>query len=254
MKLYLAGVSIGFHPLKHFLHEFQRPDSTIPRPIYSLESFESIHKDFIKYTKSKYCKGFLLDSGAFTFLKKSANIDWDIYLDKYINFINEFKIDLFFELDIDAIVGISKVEQFRQILEDGTGKQCIPVWHKSRGKDYFIKLCQKYDYVAVGGLAIKVITKDDYKYLPWFVKTAHQNGTKIHCLGFCPKDVEKYNFDSFDVSSWASCMQYGGGYDIFNGHGMTRKRVDGRRAAPYVDFATHQLSEWVKYQHHLDTL
>ena len=60
-----------------------------------------------------------------------------------IEFINTYKIDKFFELDIDSVVGYEEVLKLRKKLEHLTEKQCIPVWHTSRGKEDFLKTCGK---------------------------------------------------------------------------------------------------------------
>ena len=83
-------------------------------------------------------KMFLLDSGAFTFMNsQKGKVNFDEYLTRYINFINKYDIKYFFELDVDSIVGYEKVKQLRKRLENETGKKCITVWHKSRGKEEY---------------------------------------------------------------------------------------------------------------------
>lgn len=178
-----------------------------------LESFFGIqkHKDLKKYitTPAK----FLLDSGAFSFLgsAKKIKIDWDVYLENYADFINKYEIENFFELDIDSLVGLDKIEKMRERLEVLTGKQPIPVWHKNRGKDYFVEMCKKYKYVALGGLALKEIPILLYeKHFPWFISVAHKFGTKIHGLGYTSSDgLKKYKFDSVDSSTWIVGARYG---------------------------------------------
>lgn len=96
MKIYLACTA-------ELKNEF---NSGLVRPqdIYVLESFYSI-ADWQKSLLNRF-KGFLLDSGAFTFMSNAAkhgNIDWLSYVDRYCDFIIENDIRLFFELDIDKI-------------------------------------------------------------------------------------------------------------------------------------------------------
>jgi len=223
-------------------------------PSYILLNFHDVSEAALKYANSS-ANSFLMDSGAFTMMsdpKKATNLN--DYVSSYIDFLNKNNPDLYFELDIDAVVGLSAVESIRARLEAEVNKPIVPVWHKSRGKEYFIKMCKKYDYVAVGGLAIGVITKDDYKYLPWFVKTAHKHGSKIHGLGFCPTNVSRYGFDSVDVSSWLSPVRFGGGFDKFENGRIKHHKVNGKRQVHWIELARHQLSEWVKYQRYLDTL
>lgn len=147
-------------------------------------------------------KNFLLDSGAFTFLQgnEQASII-DAYADKYAEFINRHNIQHFFELDVDVLVGLEKVEKIRNRLQALTGKRPIPVWHLSRGKQYFIDLCKSYKYVALGGIAIKELT--DCRFFSWFISQAHKAGTKIHGLGFTQlPQLKKYHFDSVDSTAW----------------------------------------------------
>lgn len=190
---------------------------------YILESF--YYADEITKKLIPYFGDFLLDSGAFTFMQgKSGSIDWEEYIDRYADFINETDTKKFFELDIDSIVGYDKVLQYRRTLEAKTGKQCIPVWHKSRGKEEFIRMCKEYPYVALGGIAIAKGAKDEFdsKYFPWFIKTAHEYGAKIHCLGYTNMEgIKKYHFDSVDSTSWTAGNRFGFIYK-FDGNTMQK--------------------------------
>ena len=196
---------------------------------------------------------FLLDSGAFTFMNSNKKqINWDDYLTEYINFINKYDIQYFFELDIDSVVGLKEVERLRYRLEKETNKKCIPVWHFNRGKDYFIKMCKEYDYVAFGGIITDgVKTKDILKYLPWFVKTAHENNCKIHALGLTCKGIEKYGVDSSDSTSWKSGGRFGQLY-IFDGKHINQISYNNKRITDYRKADIHNLKEWVKYAKYLD--
>lgn len=131
MKLYLAGE----HPVQLGSHSLQG----VPQ---ILESFYYCRTNKWIPKLLPYISEFLLDSGAFSFLSNSAKeVDWDEYVEDYARFINKYNINLFFEVDIDPLVGLKEVERLRAKLEALTGKKPIPVWHKSRGKDYFIKMC-----------------------------------------------------------------------------------------------------------------
>ena len=132
MKIYLAGILQNGYIRNKVSLSF--------RDYYLLESYYYIRNN--KNYNSAIIKSnpnFLLDSGGFTYIHdKDKNCDWEQYVLEYAEFINKNDIINFFELDIDNIVGIEKVEYYRSILEKKTKKQCIPVWHKSRGKEYFI--------------------------------------------------------------------------------------------------------------------
>ena len=94
--------------------------------------------DYVKNNFSS--EDFLLDSGAFTFMnQKSKKINFEQYIEQYIEFINKYDIKYFFELDVDVIFGHEKVKEIRKYIEQKTNKKTIPVWHKSRGIEEYIK-------------------------------------------------------------------------------------------------------------------
>jgi hypothetical protein len=171
MKVYLAGDC--------YTHKIEEQSGF---DFFRLDTFASLNNK--KAILIKNYKDFILDSGAFSFIKKNPNINWDDYIIKYANFINEYSIEKFFELDIDVIVGLKEVERLRSKLEKLTNKKCIPVWHKSRGKEYWLKMVKDYDYVAIGGIAIKVIKKNQFEFLNWFLYQAKKENCKVHGLGF----------------------------------------------------------------------
>ena len=175
----------------------------------SLESF--INGERNKHFERLYpsVENFLLDSGAFTFMQQEGGargIDWDDYVERYAAFINKYDVKLFFELDIDSVCegGLAEVERLRNKLEALTGKKSIPVWHVSRGKDYWLRMCDNYPYVAFGGIITDGISKSKIeKAFPWFISEAHKRGAKMHCLGYCSFDgLKRFKFDSCDASSW----------------------------------------------------
>lgn len=223
--------------------------STLNRCRYALESFYYIEERYMDFYKSRDL--FILDSGAFTFLSNTKNtVDWDAYVRKYIDFINRHKIDLFFEMDIDKIVGLPKVEEYREIIERATGKRCIPVWHKSRGLDYWERLCREYDYVAIGGIAIKDIPRQHYQYFHEFLRIARKHRTKVHALGFSGRDVANYDFYSVDSSTWNSGARYGQ-FHYFDGRAIRLMRPEGKRGiASALD--QHNFLEWCAFQRHLE--
>lgn len=152
------------------------------------------------------CENLMLDSGAFTLRKGRNDVDWEKYVCEYAEFINRHNIRLFFELDIDNIVGLKRVESLRTLLENKTGLQPIPVWHPNRGKDYFLSMCDNYDYVSLGGIVNSIVNHKRYKELfPWFIAEAHKRGVKIHGLGFTHIPLlYRYKFDSVDSKAWLS--------------------------------------------------
>lgn len=217
---------------------------------FILESFAHFQPWVAQYINDD----FLLDSGAFTFLQKARNnVDWDAYVRRYAQFINEHGVKLFFELDIDGIVGLKEVERLRGLLERLTARRCIPVWHKSRGKQYFLDTVKRYDYVAIGGIVTKEIMPKEYKCFPWFINTAHEHGAKIHGLGFTRlRDYHLYPFDSVDSTTWLSGRRFGIVYQFKDGQLLAHKGHSGPPAGNYKSVDVHNLREWVKYQRYAE--
>ena len=225
--------------------------------LYILESFYYTQDWMLPYIDNKVWN-FMLDSGAFTFIKQKtkgitirASTDWDDYVCRYADFILEHDIHLFLELDIDVAVGLSRVEQLRHTLEARTGRQCIPVWHRSRGLDYWRGIVKDYPYVAIGGLAIKDIHRKEYKYLNKLCDIAHETRTRVHGLGFTPASgLTDYRFDSVDSTNWT--MGNRAGHIVyFDGKTIQKQpKPDGTKMKAR-EAAKHNFREWVKYQRYI---
>ena len=251
MKVYLAATS-GVKDC--FL------DGTIrPEEVYVLESFYSM-QEWQKPMLNRF-KSFLLDSGAFTFLnsvKTQANADFERYADQYADFIREYHIKHYFELDIDGIVGLKEVERLRNRIEQRSGVQCIPVWHKNRGKDYFLSMCRDYKYVSIGGIVTKEINPQLYQRLfLWFISTAHKYGTKIHGLGYTNLEgLTKYHFDSVDSTTWTMGTRIGAAMIFDKGRIIRKDSIIGakkiRSIREDIDINLHNFKEWIKFQKYAD--
>ena len=220
------------------------------RPLV-LESFFYCRKNEVVPKLLPTLGGFLLDSGAFTFMQGKISVNWDEYTEEYAEWIKAYNIEHFFELDIDSIVGLKKVERLRSRLEQLTGRQPIPVWHKSRGKDYFLSTCKDYKYVAIGGIVTQEIPRQLYESgFPWFITKAHESGAKIHGLGYTSiEGIHKYHFDSVDSTAWLYGNRSGYLYQFDNKTGLFNKvqtpkgtRLKSQEAALY------NFNEWIKFQ------
>lgn len=245
MNIYLAGTEggCGRYVSEGFAH------STPLKGVKILHSYYYCN-DFVESIIIPSVKKFMLDSGAFTFMARQKGVtDWDKYLEDYATFINKHNVDLFFELDIDSLVGYGKVKEYRRKLERLTGKSCIPVWHKSRGRKEFVRMCKEYDYVSIGGIVSKEISREEWKYFPYFIDMAHKHGCKIHGLGFTSvANLPKYHFDSVDSTAWTSGNRFGRMYR-FNGRTMdVFTRTGTQRLADQRNTAIHNFTEWVKFQ------
>ena len=215
-----------------------------------LESFYYCNKGYTERLLPFYGK-FILDSGAYTMFSfaKGQQLNWEEYVDRYAEFVRKNNVSLFFELDIDALVGYQKVLELRDRLERKAGRQCIPVWHRSRGKSEFLKSCESHKYVAIGGIVSKEIKTNEYDVFPWFIRQAHAKGAKIHGLGFTSlAGLPKYHFDSVDSTAWLSGNRFGTLYR-FNGRTIESVKIAaGNKMSDTRKMALHNFTEWAKFQ------
>ena len=112
-------------------------------------------------------------------------------------------------------------------------------------------MCDRYDYVAVGGLALTKNRNDVfYKHTRHFIDEAHRRHAKIHGLGFTkPNILAQHPFDSVDSTSWLSGARFGV-YSIFTGDCIKlRQHRPGERT---IHTATENQIlnglEWIKFQ------
>ena len=248
MDLFIAG-------LQGRRKSFAFENATDKKGISILESF--YYADEFTEKMIPHFGKFLLDSGAFTMLANkgtATGVNWEEYIDRYADFIVRNKVERFFELDIDKIIGYDRVIALRNRLEKKTGRQAIPVWHKYRGKDNFLRMCDEYKYVAIGGIVTKEIQPEEYKYFPWLISEAHRRGAKIHGLGFTAmKELPRCHFDSVDSTAWTTGNRFGMVYE-FDGRSMVKhKKGKGQCLKDSRAVAIHNFNEWVKFQKWAET-
>ena len=250
MRVFLAGN--GYHKTEEF--DISRLVSEVTNfgDFNILESYYMLRESEAFMELLTRCNSYLIDSGAFTFMQGShkEDINWDEYIEQYADFINRWDVKLFFELDIETLVGLPEVERLRAKLEKLTNKQCIPVWHIQRGKEYYIRMCEEYDYVALGGLVGKILTgRIPEEIYPWFINTAHKHGAKIHGLGYTSvAGLHKYHFDSVDSTAWLAGNRGGFLYKFIPDGGkmkQLRPKEAGRLKARAA--ALNNFIEWNKF-------
>lgn len=244
MKLCLAGTSGVYDTSRPLLKD-------IPYVLESFYYFKEFQKPLIQNADL-----FLLDSGAFTFMNTvKGNVNWNDYIDKYISFIKENGVKHYFELDIDAIVGYEEVKQIRAKIERETGVKSIPVWHKSRGIEEYKKLVNEYEYISIGGIVTKEISKQELPRIKKMVKYAYDRGVKVHGLGFTPKEVNQYKFYSVDSTTWLSCRRFGRLFRFDKTHMKTitpKNHGTKRDMQKQIELVT--IKEWIKYQKYLNAI
>jgi len=248
MDLYLADTSAS---IQSKLRERERDVKDEYRILNGAKILQSFFycDDFTENEVIPRSKQFLLDSGAFTFFGQGKKVDWNLYLERYADFIRRNNIEHYFELDIDPLVGYQKVLEMRKTLERMTDRPVIPVWHKSRGKDEFVKMCKEYDYIAIGGIVTKEIPKDKWPVFSHLIDIAHKEHCRIHGLGFTSLAyLPRYHFDSVDSTSWTSGNRFGSIY-TFDGRGkmVMSKRPEGTRIFDPRKVALHNFGEWKRF-------
>ena len=243
MKIYLAGTQGNKGSIL----------DNKEKGIYLLESFFYLKDSHMDMYKNH---NFLLDSGAFTFFS-GKKVDWDSYVGRDIEFINKHDIDLFFELDIDRVVGIKKVEEIRKRIENETGKQSIPVWRPSRGIEYWYKMIKEYSYVAISASgkydSSWTRSKESIPILKKMLKLAKENNCKVHGLGFTSlKLLKQIPFYSVDSTSWIAGQKFGV-IIKFNGEGFDKyKRPKNSRMINPSLRLENGFTEWIKFQKYAD--
>lgn len=245
MLIYLAGQNGKLGIVNNMIKPPQKADIAL------LESFYYATEWTEKVIP--HVEHFMLDSGAFSFRSKNPNVSWNKYLEQYAEFIVRNNVQLYFELDIDTIVGYEKVKDMRRTLERLTGRPPIPVWHPHRGKQEYLQHVHDYPYVALGGVVGDHITRKDKKAYEatydWFIKEAHAKDVKIHCLGKTSMNtLVKHRFDSVDSTDWTIGNRFGFLYR-FDGRNMQKlKGPAGARLIRPKEVALHNFNEWVKFQ------
>lgn len=210
-----------------------------------------------KYGKYVTQEKHILDSGAFSAINdktgKYKNFDWDSYIKKYIQFIKDTNQKLFFELDIDCVVGLQKVEYYRKQIEDAIGKAPIVCWHQSRGAEYWIKCCEEYDYVALGTTRASLAgqkMRANPQILNWFINHAHKNNAKIHGLGFTSVPwLKELRFDSIDSTTWNVGGKFGEVCTFSNDWTKCeRNKAKINMKAKTKELNLFNFNQWVKFQ------
>jgi hypothetical protein len=251
MRVFLAATMSGM--------SLKLRDDTVKKckPLYFLETFYNGEKTCLKVMGDVGNDNFLLDSGAFSYMNGAdATLeDMQSYVERYIQFIIENNIRYYFEIDVDNIFGLDMVEYWRSMIEKRVGRQCIPVWHKGRGVEYWKRMCAEYDYVAIGGLVFHV-RKKEYEGIKKLISYANDRAVKVHGLGFTKTStLHEYGWYSVDSSTWNIGAARGQQLYSFRNGSISQRKInkDGRR----VDIGrlvAHNMVEWTKYQKFMEDI
>ena len=247
MKIYLAGGN----DVKT-LNKFKNMSC-----IYVLQTYYDLrtwNNEKINCLFSIPLKGFLLDSGAFTFMNSGKKVHWKSYVDEYIEFINQYNIDKFFELDLYTLpeIGIDRTIKIRKYIEYHTKRKSIPVFHACMGLEMYRDLCKEYDYVAIGssGVTNECRWVQNKNILKQMVRIANSYNTKVHGLGYTRREnINKLEIPFYSVDSISWRLNTGMGYEYYVKHNMIlRKHPEGRNQKSREILENQNLKAWIKIQ------
>jgi hypothetical protein len=230
-KQYLLNPLMNNNPITTYILEGKFSKYNLLSYYYIQKTKELSHIDYVK----EHSELILIDSGAHTF-QFGTKVDFDAFCRNYADFIKKFdnnKVLGYFELDIENIVGMDKVLEYRKILEDVTDK-IIPVWHKGRGINNYEEMLEQYrgKVIAIGGFKGTDIRDDQYLM---FLKKAKRYNCKVHCLGMTrSKVLDKVPFDFTDSASWLNWSIYG---TIFNNGKKVSKQYSKEHQLESMAFA-----------------
>ena len=228
----------------YFLKEIEKKN------IYGLYSYHYIKKDKQLLATINTWKGFILDSGIFTYLNglDGSKVDWNDYVDDYADFVRENKIKNYVEVDVDTLIGLEAVERLRERLENRVGWKCIPVWHMNRGYDKWLELCKDYDYICFGAFITDGLNPSKYKAIKKFLLDAKKENCKVHGLGMTSFDwLKELKFYSVDSSSWSSGHRYGTISRFEKDRIKVYPKPKELKFKDYKIVARHNLREWIKF-------
>lgn len=252
-KLYLSGIegnmkSLGIkiaHKSKYLLSSY-----------YYLRQKVDNHELMDIITEYNKRKRLIIDSGAFSFMngKTMTEQELDDYCADYVSFLKKYSINQFVEMDIDSILGFDKAMEYRTYIEQSLNKQCIPIFHRSRGKSEFVKMVNDYSYAGIGGIAIKSIKRNEWKHFKQLNLLANSHGCKLHAMGFTPaKNLNDYGFYSSDSTSWTMGVRFGNLYKFDGQRIKTISKPPHTRLAWNCDqIQRWNWTEWCKYQRFVD--
>lgn len=162
-----------------------------------LESFFSIGRRELKYDKN-YVKSFFLDSGAYSAYTQKKVIN----LDAYINYIKRNKAKIDYYANLDEIYNPEKSKE-NLLKMEAEGLNPLPVYHYGEPFDIFRKMCEKYEFIALGGM-VPISTKNLTLWLDEvFQYICNKDGTpskKIHGFGMTTLELLK-RFPWFSIDS-----------------------------------------------------
>lgn len=208
MKLYFAA----FSTVPELFAKLQERN---PEILESYLFFKS--KNIAAYLHSKgITKGKLfLDSGAFSAFTRNVQIN----IDDYCDFIKSHSasIEMYAALDV-----IGNAEATRKNVEymEAKGLHPLPTFHYKSPISELHRMCEKYDYIALGGLV--PIARQRKRMQAWldtcFSVIKQYWPIKVHGFGVNAYWAwERYPFYSVDATSWQASGRFAEEYILKDG-------------------------------------
>ena len=162
----------------------------------------------LKDIRSRHFKGveldFFIDSGAFSAFTKGHEIRVEDYSD-WIESNKEY-LSLYANLDV---IGNQVLTRLNQEIMEGRGLFPLPVFHVGSGLKELRRLCEKYEYIAIGGMVPYM--KRVNTIWPSLVKIFEIGvDNRLHGFG-CTNQKVLFNLPwySVDSTTWLSGARYG---------------------------------------------
>lgn len=152
-----------------------------------------------------------IDSGAFSAFTQKISID----ITEYIKFLkdNQHVIDIYANLDV---IGDAEATYQNQLIMEKAGLTPIPTFHMNEDFKYLELYINKYNYIALGGMA-KVNRSNKTILYKWLDKCFslicdEQGYPKVKVHGFAATSISimvRYPWYSVDSTSWILASRYG---------------------------------------------
>jgi hypothetical protein len=201
MKLYLAGCETG-----HF--EDIAYNEGVKNFLYSYFYLKNDARQLRELKEKNPNINIFVDSGGYSARKKGVEID--IY--SWLFFIRKNKDILTVAVNLD-VMDLEQSQANQKLLEEEF--PVLPVYHfveyMQGREDIFIEMCNKYKYIALGGVAGEECDKKSLtNFFRFCFKIALEKKVKIHGLGITRENLlMEYPFYSCDSTSWLSGGIYG---------------------------------------------
>jgi hypothetical protein len=252
MKLFFAGADSGrfadiaqLNGAGNFLCSFfYSKDSTVIRRL------KEVNKDCCIF----------LDSGGYSARKNGVEVN----IDNYKSFLDRYKDYLFTAANLDVDDLDTQLEN-QKTLEEAF--PVLPVYHYKEyaegNTQLFLDYCEKYPYVAIGGVAGVGVPKDaEVNFFNFVFKIAVPKKIKLHGFGITKmSSLKAYPFYSCDSTSWLSGGMFGT-MKVWNSQkfeffpdihysekeGMLKYNVNIDATTDYEERLTHNVKEFLKME------